>query len=120
MNQYNDPNQPPNQPQVALPNATAVLILGIVGIIACCCWGGGVILGIIALVLASKDLRLYKANPYMYTKNSVNNLNTGRICAIIAVVFSATYLLFLLFLGGTVGWEALQNPDAMRDAVESL
>ena len=39
-----------------LPNATAVLVLGILSIVTCCCYGVvGLILGIIALVLAKKE-----------------------------------------------------------------
>lgn len=120
MTDYTQPQNDYNQPQVALPNATAVLILGIVGIITCCCYGGGAILSIIALVLASKDMRLYKANPYMYTRGSYNNLNAGRICAIIALVFSLLYIAVLLIAAATVGWEALQDPEAMREAFENM
>jgi hypothetical protein len=47
--------------QQKLPNATAVLILGIVSIVGCCCYGlPGLIAGIIALVLAKKDGELYR------------------------------------------------------------
>ena len=39
-----------------LPNATAVLILGIFSILICCCYGiFSIILGVVALVLANKD-----------------------------------------------------------------
>lgn len=121
MTDYTQP-QPDNmsQPQVSLPNATAVLILGIIGILTCCCYGGGAILSIIALVLASKDMKLYKANPYMYTKGSYNNLNAGRICAIIALVFSLSYIAFMIFMVGIVGWENMQDPQAIQEALENL
>ena len=47
-----------NQPQRPLPNATAVLVLGIIAIVGCFCDGiPGLVCGIIALVLAGKDLR---------------------------------------------------------------
>lgn len=121
MTDYNQPQQDfQNQPQVALPNSTAVLILGIVGIIGCCCYGGGAILSVIALVLAAKDMKLYKANPYMYTKNSFNNLNAGRICAIIALVFSISYIILMVMLVGAIGWENLQNPEAIQEALQGL
>lgn len=120
MTDYTQPQPDVNQPQIGLPNATAVLILGIVGIITCCCYGGGAILSIIALVLASKDMKLYKANPYMYTKGSYNNLNAGRICAIIALVFSLSYIIMMIIIVGTVGWEAMQDPDAMKEAIQNL
>ena len=50
-----------------LPNATAVLVLGILSILTCCCYGViGLILGIVALVLASRDMKLYFENPESY------------------------------------------------------
>ena len=40
-----------------LPNGTAVLVLGILSIVTCCCYGFiGLTFGIIAVVLANKDL----------------------------------------------------------------
>lgn len=107
-----------NEPQIALPNATAVLVLGIIGIVTCCCYGGGLILSIIALVLASKDMRHYRANPSRYTKSSYNNLNAGRICAYIALAFSLGYLVLMFMLVGAVGWEAMNDPEALREALE--
>lgn len=85
-----------------LPNANAVLILGILSILTCCCWGiVGVILGIVALVLAKKDTALYNENPTWYSNYS--NLNTGRILAIIGLVLSAIYAIWtiysLIFIG---------------------
>jgi len=118
MEDNNTQQQNFNQPQIALPNATAVLILGIISIVMCCCWGGGLILGIIALVLASKDMKRYLANPAMYTTGSFNNLKAGRICAIIAVALSAIYILFYIWMIITFGWAATQDPNAMREAME--
>ena len=47
-----------------LPNATAVLILGIFSILTCCCYGIiSISLGAIGLVLANKDAKLYAENP---------------------------------------------------------
>src|SRR5690554_7567960 len=62
-----------------LPNATAVLILGILSILGCCFYFSGIVFGIIALVLASKDMKLYKQNPNAYSNYST--LNIGRILA---------------------------------------
>lgn len=56
----------------------------------------------------------------MYTRGSYNNLNAGRICAIIALVFSLLYIAVLLIAAATVGWEALQDPEAMREAFENM
>lgn len=91
-----------------LPNATAVLILGILSILTCCCYGViGLILGIIALVLAKKDLALYKENPHSYTNYS--NLNVGRILAIIGIVLSALYLIYIIVLFSTLGMEGIEQ-----------
>jgi len=82
--------------QEKLPNATAVLVLGILSIVTCCCFGiFGVIFGIIALILANKDMKLYKQNPGLYT--NYNNLNTGRIIAIIGLVLSALFLVRIIY-----------------------
>lgn len=94
--------------QQKLPNATAVLILGIFSILTCCCWGIlGLVLGIIALVLAKKDLALYNANPQLYSNYS--NLNTGRILAIVGIVLSAIYLVVNIYFLVTIGQEGLME-----------
>lgn len=72
--------------QQKLPNATAVLILGIFSILTCCFYGGGLIFGIVALVLAKKDIALYRLDPAGYSGYS--NLNTGKILAIIGIILS--------------------------------
>ncbi len=78
-----------------LPKSTPVLILGILSIVTCFCYGViGLILGIIALVLAKGDLALYHENPDAYT--GYENLRAGRICAIIGVSLSALYLIFII------------------------
>ncbi len=92
----------------SLPNATAVLVLGILSIITCCCYGIiGLILGIIALVLAKKDLALYQENPELYSNFS--NLNTGKILAIIGIVLSAIYIIYMVVIFSTVGMEGIQH-----------
>ena len=104
--------------QQKLPNATAVLVLGIVSIITCCCYGFGVVLAIIALVLASKDLKMYRANPSLYTNYS--NLNTGRILAIIGLVLSVIYIAYVIWIISYFGMEALQNPAVMQEKMRQL
>lgn len=91
-----------------LPNGTAVLILGILSIITCCCWGViGLALGIIALVLAKKDMALYAENPELYTNYS--NINTGRILAIIGIVLSAIYLIWTAYSYFVIGPEGMME-----------
>ena len=82
-----------------LPNSTIVLVLGILSIVLCFCYGiVGVILGGIALYLAGKDKALYTANPEMYTESSYKNLKAGRICAIIGLVLSGIYMIFSIVI----------------------
>lgn len=101
--------------QQNLPNATAVLVLGIVSIIGCFCYGIiGLICGIIALVLAKKDLRLYNSAPGQYALSSYNNLKAGRICAIIGVILSSILIVIWIIVIITVGTVALSDPNAWR------
>jgi len=77
--------------QQTLPNATAALVLGILSIVICF---AGVVLAIIALVLANKDLRMYNASPEVYSPASYNNLKAGRICAIIGLILQGLIIIF--------------------------
>ncbi len=97
--------------QLNLPNATAVLVLGIISIPTCLCYGFiGLTCGIIALVLAKKDTQLYNSAPEMYRVGSYNNLKGGRVCAIIGTVLSGMYLLYVIFMIIMFGTIALNNP----------
>ena len=92
----------------SLPNVTAVLVLGILSIITCCCYGIlGLILGIVALVLANKDMKLYLENPELYS--NYKNLNIGRILAIIGISLSAVYLIVTVYFYVTVGEAGMQE-----------
>ncbi len=91
-----------------LPNATLVLVLGILSILTCCCWGViGLVLGIVALNLAKKDSALYNANPEEYSNYS--NLSIGRVLAIIGIVLGSIYLVFTIYLYSTMGSEGMQR-----------
>ncbi len=87
---FDQPRQQYNMQQ-PLPNATAVLVLGILSLVMCFV---GVILAIISLVLANKDIKLYNASPEVYTPGSYSNLKSGRICAIIGLVLNVLLVLF--------------------------
>lgn len=85
-----------------LPNATAVLVLGIVSILTCCCYGiVGLIFGGVALFLAQKDLKLYNAEPELYQNYS--NLKIGRILAIIGIILSVIYLIITIYMYAVIG-----------------
>ena len=80
-----------------LPNAVAILVLGIVSIVTCWCYGIiGIITAVIALVLSKKDLELYNENPDAFTQSSYKNLNAGKITAIIGLSLSALYVIFIV------------------------
>jgi len=101
-----------NGPQQSLPNATAVLVLGIISIVGCFCYGlVGTICGIIALVLASKDNARYLATPHMFTPASYSNLRGGRVCAIIGLIISSLYLIFMIVIIAAIGFAGLSHPQ---------
>lgn len=92
-------NQPSN-----LPNATAALVLGIISLVGAFCYGiVGVICGIIGLVLANKDRKLYQANPGLYASASYSTLNAGRVCSIIGLILGSLVVIitivYLVFFG---------------------
>ncbi|WP_103067946.1 CCC motif membrane protein [Aquimarina sediminis] len=95
-----------------LPNATLVLIFGIVSIVTCFCYGIlGLIFGIVALVLAKNAKELYLQNPELYT--GYENLKAGKICALIGTIMSSLYLLFfiiyILIMGAMLPWSEVFN-----------
>lgn len=101
--------------QQPLPNATAVLVLGILSIVMCFCYGlFGVAMGIIAIVLSSKAKTLYNENPGQYTIGSYKNMNAGRICAIIGTVISslvlAFWVIYFIIVGAALGTLFTQFP----------
>jgi len=84
-----------------LPNATAVLVLGICSIVFSCL-GVGLVLGIIGLVLASKGRKMYKENPSIYEGNG--SLTAGFITSIIGTciggIYAIYYIIAVAILGG--------------------
>jgi hypothetical protein len=84
-----------------LPNASATLVLGILSIITGC-FILGLILGIIGLVISSKDKKMYDENPQAY--NGYGSLNAGRILSIIGIVLGGLIILYgiiwVLIIGG--------------------
>ena len=105
-----------NVPKIELPNATAVLVLGIVSIVGCCCYGiVGIICGIIALVLAKSATALYVSDPGKYKEGSYKNMNAGKICAWIGLILSALYLLFMIWLIAAIGFAGITDPNAIYE-----
>lgn len=103
--------------QQKLPNSTLILVFGILSIVTCCCYGFiGLILGIVAIVLANKATKLYAENPETYT--GFQNVKTGRILAIIGVVLSAIYLLYVIYMFATIGYDGIM--DRYNEAMEQF
>ncbi len=92
--------------QQNLPNATAALVLGIISIVATFCYGIGIICGIIGLVLANKDRKLYRASPELYSASSYGTCNAGRTCSIIGIILSFLFIIviicWIIFFGALV------------------
>ena len=91
-----------------LPNGTAVLVLGIMSIVTCCCYGFiGLTLGIIAVVLANKDLKLYQESPELYL--NYKNLSIGKVLGIIGIVLSSLFLIVVLYAEIFIGEAGLKK-----------
>jgi hypothetical protein len=107
--------------QQSLPNSTIVLVLGILSIAFCCCYGIlGLIPAIIALVLSKKDKALYAVNPAIYSLSSFKNLNAGRICAIIGLVLNILSLLYYVAIIVIFGMGMLGDPHKMQEILKGL
>lgn len=92
-----------------LPNATTVLVLGIISL--ACLIGvrmgigtGSISCGIIGLVLAGKDRKLYNAAPNAYSPESFRTSNYGRVCSIIGLVVGGVLLLGILIIDTLFAW----------------
>ena len=104
--------------QQKLPNATAVLVLGILSILGCCFYAVGIIFSIIALVMAKKDMALYALNPGMY--DNFGNLKTGRILAIIGLVLNIITIISTIAFIAFFGWAVLQDPVLLQQKMQEL
>ena len=97
--------------QIPLPNASAVLVLGIISIALCWCAGiVGLICGIIALVLANNANAIYQINPNSFTQSSYKNMKAGKICAIIGTILSSLYFIYYIIILIAVGTAASMAP----------
>lgn len=101
--------------QQKLPNGVISLVLAILSLIGCCLYGlPGLILSIIALVLANRDLKLYRGNPEIYT--NYNQVKASKVIAIIGLVLSIIWLLTIIGVFAYYDFDA----ETMRDAAEKF
>ena len=110
MEEQNANSKPQGEPvhnplyQQNLPNSNTILVLGILSIVFC--WWHlvsfvGIVLGIVTIVLSRKEMALYSSAPHQYTLSSLNNVRTGRTCAIIGLIISiVVFVLVSFFLIG--------------------
>lgn len=104
-----------------LPNSTVALILGILSIPACCCYGIlGLILGIIAWVLSNGDIKKFNLNPNLYTPSSFKNAKAAKVCGIIGTILGAIYLIAIIAFIAIFGFAAISDPNFMREWAESM
>lgn len=102
-----------------LPNSTLVLVMGILSIIGCCCYGApGIIFGIIALVAAQKSTKLYNENPDLYL--GYQNVKAGKIMGIIGIIISILFFIYIIWVISYIGWEVLQDPELLKEKLEEL
>ncbi len=87
-----------------LPNATAVLILGICSIVFGCFFVG-LILGIVGISMSSKGRKMYKENPALY--EGYGQLNAGYIMSIIGTALSGLYIIYWLIVVAILGGTAM-------------
>ena len=80
-----------------LPNEKAVMILGLLSFVGCCCTSGvlGMILSGIGLYLAKKDEKLLTESPDEYTLGS---MNTWKIICIVSLVLSVLALVYAIYM----------------------
>lgn len=93
--------------QQKLPNSTLILVFGIISIVTCCCYGLGLVFGIVAIVMAGTATKLYMENPELYT--GYQNVKTGKILSYIGIVLSVIYLIYVIYLFSTFGMEGIMN-----------
>lgn len=113
MEQQVPPTQSYSQPPVQqdLPNATAVLIMGILSLVLCGLIG--LILGIIGLNMGNKALALYDQNAGLYTESSFKNAKAGKTCSLIGVILGSVgiviAIVYFIFVFAVVGAAAAGN-----------
>jgi hypothetical protein len=98
----------------ALPNSTAVLVLGILTIVLfMCCFIPSLTTGIIALVMGFQGKAAYRNAPDEYTEASYKNLHAGFVCAIIGLVLTVAYFAYSLY-------SVFTNPEVMEKIREAM
>ncbi|MDB5252248.1 MAG: hypothetical protein JWP27_1417 [Flaviaesturariibacter sp.] len=90
-------------PQEPLPNATLILVLGILSILVC------QPLGIAALIMGNNSLDAYRRSPERYTENSLGNVKAGRICGIIGICLLALVIILMIAGVSVASWFGMRD-----------
>ena len=102
-----------------LPKATVSLVLGIFSVVTCICYGViGLPLGIAALVLGNKAIKVYNENPEDY--KSSGNASAGKILGIVGIILNLLFLLTIVWAVSKIGWENLQDPEIMQERMNEI
>lgn len=105
--------------QQKLPNSTAVLVLGILSLVGCMCYGlPGMIMGLVGLILANKDEKLYRQNPSLYS--DYGNLKAGKILSIIGLILGVLFVAMMVFYVAYFGWETITDPELMQEKIREM
>lgn len=100
--------------QQNLPHATTSLVLGIISIVGSMCYGiVGLVCGIIGLIQANRDRKLFLESPDLYAASSYSTSNAGRICSIIGIVLSAIIIVivtvYIIFFASLISHEIMKQ-----------
>ena len=104
-----------------LPNSTLVLVMGILSIIGCCCYGvPGIIFGIIAVIVGNNSMKVYNEAPENYS--DVGNVKSGRIMGIIGLILSLLLIIYMIWIFNKLGLslEDLQDQELLQERLEEL
>ncbi len=99
------------------PYGIATLILAILSLPLCMCYGFGILLAIVALILGIMGTKAYNQNPEQYINNSNNKI--GKIIAIISIILNVIFIGLIIWMISAIGWEVIQSGDqqAIEDAL---
>jgi hypothetical protein len=92
-NPYTQPNPGFGVQLPPVPNATAIMVLGICSIVLCTL---GPILGTIALILAKNAKAEFESKPGAYDPGSFGSVKTGRICGLIGLIVGILSWIFFI------------------------
>lgn len=96
-NQILDSEQGHYEPQPQrpdLPNATKILVMGILSLAISL--GVGIIFSIIGIVRSKESLAIHKDNPGVY--NGYGRVKTGRVLSIVGIFINILMIIYIVFL----------------------